>query len=409
MKKIITASPQEQLKCFKFGAVDIVTEPELLKKLEKSYETQSPLKIKAGFDPSRPDLHLGHWVLINKLKQFQDFGHQVIFLIGDFTALIGDPTGRNQTRPALSPEEIQYNATTYATQVFKILEESKTQICYNKTWFSSFTSSEFIKLSSQYTVARIMERNDFEKRFKSNQSIGIHEFLYPLVQGYDSVVLQADVELGGTDQKFNLLVGRDLQKSYGQSPQCLITVPILEGTDGVQKMSKSLDNFIALEDSPKNIFGKIMSISDELMFRYWELLTDVTPEHLAAQKAQISSGQLHPKSFKEELAFFIVKKLYDEPTAQKAQNEFQRIFSQGGLPDKIAVKKVSAGEIWICKFLAETGLVSSSSEARRMIQGHGVEWDQSKIQDFKIKLRLQSGNKHLLKVGKKKFLKIFVT
>ena len=409
MKKVIATSPQEQLEHLKFGTIDVVTESELLKKLEKSYDTQTPLKVKAGFDPSRPDLHLGHCVLINKLKQFQDFGHQAIFLIGDFTAMIGDPTGKNQTRPALSSEEVQDNSATYATQVFKILDESKTQVCYNSTWFSSFKPSDFIKLSSQYTVARMIERDDFEKRFKSNQAIGVHEFLYPLVQGYDSVALNADIELGGTDQKFNLLVGRDLQKSYGQVPQCLITVPILEGTDGLQKMSKSLNNYIALEDSPKDIFGKIMSINDELMLRYWELLTDITPQDLENQKTKISSGHLHPKSFKEELARFIVKRFYNESAAKKAQEEFQRIFSQGGLPNEIPTKKFSAGEIWICKFIAEVGMTSSSSEARRMIQGQGVELDQNKIKDFKMNLQLKSGNTHLLKVGKKKFLKVHVS
>lgn len=402
------ATPKEQLEILKFGTVDLVSEAELLKKLEKSYKDKKPLRIKAGFDPSRPDLHLGHTVLMNKMKQFQDLGHHVIFLIGDFTALIGDPTGKNQTRPPLTPEEIKENSKTYASQVFKILDESKTEVAYNNNWFSSFSAADFIRLSSQYTVARMLERDDFEKRYNSNQPISVHEFLYPLVQGYDSVALKSDVELGGTDQKFNLLVGRDIQKSYNIEPQCILTVPILEGTDGVQKMSKSLDNYIGVEDSPKDIFGKVMSISDVMMFRYWELLTNIKPSELAQKKIDIETGKLHPKKFKEELAFFFVKRFYSEATANQAYEEFQRIFAQGGLPDDVPEKKYAAGEVWICKLLADLEMVPSTSEARRMIQGNAVEIEGSKITDVQLKLNLKSGSKSLVKVGKKKFIQLII-
>lgn len=400
------ATPEEQMEQLRQGTVDLVSEAELLKKLEKSFKEKKPLKIKAGFDPSRPDLHLGHTVLMNKMKQFQDFGHEVIFLIGDFTAMIGDPTGKNQTRPALTREDVVENSKTYAEQVFKILDRNKTQIAYNNTWFSEFSAADFIKLSSQYTVARMLERDDFEKRYKSNQPISVHEFLYPLVQGYDSVALRSDVELGGTDQKFNLLVGRDIQKSYGVAPQCIITVPILEGTDGVQKMSKSLDNYIGVEDTPKDIFGKIMSVSDDLMFRYWELLTDIKVSELKTKKDEILKGVLHPKKFKEQLAFFLVQRFYSKDVAEKSYEEFQRVFAQGGLPDTIEEKKIAAGEALICKFLAEISIVASSSEARRMIQGNAVEIDGQKISDPQLKINFKSGEQHLIKVGKKKFLKV---
>lgn len=404
-----SATPKEQLELIKFGTVDLVSEADLLKKLEKSYKEKKPLKIKAGFDPSRPDLHLGHTVLMNKMKQFQDFGHHVVFLIGDFTALIGDPTGKNQTRPPLTPDEIKENSRTYASQVFKILDEAKTEVAYNNAWFSKFSAADFIRLSSQYTVARMLERDDFEKRYKSNQPISVHEFLYPLVQGYDSVALKSDVELGGTDQKFNLLVGRDMQKAYGQEPQCIITVPILEGTDGVHKMSKSLDNYIGVEDSPKDIFGKVMSISDVMMFRYWQLLTDIKPHELEQKQKDIETGALHPKKFKEELAYFFVKRFYSEAVAKQSYEEFQRVFAQGGLPDDIPEKTYAQGEIWVCKFLADLEMVASSSEARRMIQGRAVEVDGSKIEDEKLKLNLKSGSEFLVKVGKKKFLNVKIT
>lgn len=407
MSKKDIATPKEQLEVYKFGTVDLVSEAELLAKLEKSYKEKKPLRIKAGFDPSRPDLHLGHTVLMNKMKQFQDFGHQVIFLIGDFTGMIGDPTGKNQTRPPLTHEEVIENSKTYATQVYKILDEGKTEVAFNNDWLGKLTAQDFIKLASQYTVARMLERDDFEKRYKSNQPISVHEFLYPLVQGYDSVALKSDVELGGTDQKFNLLVGRDLQKSYGQAPQCIITVPILEGTDGVNKMSKSLDNYIGVEDSPKDMFGKIMSISDELMFKYWSLLTDIKPQELEQKRQEIASGKLHPKAFKDQLAMFIVERFHGKAAAANALEEFQRIFKDGGLPDDIKTIELSSDEeIWICKLLHTLELVSSSSEGRRMIQSSAVEIDGAKVTDFQLKMKLTPAKEHLIKVGKKKFIKV---
>lgn len=402
------ATPEEQLEILKFGAVDIVSEAELLKKLQKSYKEKKPLRIKAGFDPTRPDLHLGHTVLMNKMKQFQDFGHHVIFLIGDFTGMIGDPSGKNQARLPLTPEEVKANAKTYASQVFKILDEGKTEVAYNSHWLNKFSAADFIRLSSQYTVARMLERDDFEKRYKSNQPISIHEFLYPLIQGYDSVALKSDVELGGTDQRFNLLMGREIQKAYNVEPQCILTVPLLEGTDGVNKMSKSLDNYIGVEDSPKNIFGKVMSISDEMMFKYWKLLTSITPSELEQKRKDIETGALHPKKFKEELAYFFVKRFYSEATANQAYEEFQRVFAQGGLPDDIPTLEYAAGEVWVCKLLADLQMVPSSSEARRMIQGNAVEIDGSKITDVQLKMDLKTGSKFLIKVGKKKFLNLLV-
>lgn len=402
-------SPEEQLVELKKGVVDLVSEKELLAKLKKSYETKTPLRIKAGFDPSRPDIHLGHTVPMNKLKLFQDFGHQVIFLIGDFTAQIGDPTGKNETRPALSAEEIKANAETYANQAFKILDREKTEIRYNNEWFSKFSASDFIKLSSQYTVARMLERDDFEKRYKSQQAISVHEFLYPLVQGYDSVALKADVELGGTDQRFNLLVGRDMQKSYGVQQQCILTVPILEGLDGVQKMSKSLDNYIGIDESPKEIFGKTMRVSDELMIRYYELLTDMTTSDLESMKSQLKSGELHPRTAKVNLAKTIVARFHDKKSAENAEEEFNRIFVNKGLPDEIPEFELNAGDpIGLLKLMTTAGMTQSNGEARRLVQGNAVEIDGSKVTDPKHMIELSAGTEFILKAGKKKFKKIKV-
>lgn len=402
-------TPEEQLVELKKGIEEIISEEELLKKLKKSYESKKPLRIKLGCDPSRPDIHLGHTVVINKLKQFQDLGHQVIFLIGDFTALIGDPTGKNETRPALTREEIQENAKSYASQVFKILDESKTELRYNTEWMDQLSSTDMIRLSSQYTVARMLERDDFSKRFKGQQSISLHEFLYPLVQGYDSVALKADVELGGTDQKFNLLVGRDLQRQNEQAPQCIMTVPILEGLDGVKKMSKSLDNYIGIDESPKEMFGKTMRLSDELMVRYYELLTDKTVEQIEELKKQLSSGELHPRTAKAELAKTLISRFHSADAAQAASDEFDRIFVKKGLPDKVAEKNLTAqSDYWICKLLTDLGMTGSNSEARRLVQSRAVEWNGEKVEDFNLKLNLNAGDEVLIKVGKKKFLKLIV-
>ncbi|MCB0357434.1 MAG: tyrosine--tRNA ligase [Bdellovibrionales bacterium] len=402
-------TPEEQLKELKKGTVDFVSEEELLKKLKNSYENKKPLRVKAGFDPSRPDLHLGHTVLINKMKQFQDLGHHAIFLIGDFTAMIGDPTGKNETRPPLSPEEITENAKTYAQQVFKILDPGKTEVVYNNNWFREFSGADFIRLASNYTVARMLERDDFDKRFHNNDSICLHEFLYPLVQGYDSVALKADVELGGTDQLFNLLIGRDIQKSYNVAPQCVITVPILEGLDGVQKMSKSLDNYIAVEDSPKEMFGKTMKLSDELMITYYELLTDKSIKQIAQLKKDIEEGKVHPRQAKVDLAKFFVTRFHSSKAAEHAEEEFNRIFQQKGLPDSIPEFTFDDQEpIWICHLMVKLDLAKSSSEARRLIQGSAVEIAGEKIQDPQLKIPLTKGQEFIIKAGKKKFAKVVV-
>jgi tyrosyl-tRNA synthetase len=401
--------PEEQLRQLKKGAFEIVSDEELLAKLKRSEKSGKPLRIKAGFDPSRPDLHLGHTVLLNKLRQFQQLGHHVIFLIGDFTALIGDPTGKNEARPPLSPEEIHENAKTYASQVYKVLDSAKTEVAYNSTWFNKFTPADFIRLTSQYTVARMLERDDFTKRYQSHTPIHLHEFLYPLVQGYDSVALKADVELGGTDQKFNLLVGRELQKSAGQEPQCILTVPILEGLDGVQKMSKSLDNYIAVDDSPRDMFGKTMRVSDELMLRYYELLTDITVEELESLRRGLADGSRHPRAVKVELARTLVGRFHGEEAAAKAVEEFDRIFVDKGLPDEVPIRSVAAQTgLWICKLMVEVGLAPSTSESRRLIQGRAVERDGEKILDPQLKVDLTMGETFVLKAGKKKFVRVQV-
>jgi tyrosyl-tRNA synthetase len=400
---------EEQLKELKKGIVDLVSEKELLAKLKKSIETKKPLKVKAGFDPSRPDLHVGHTVLINKLRQFQELGHEAIFLIGDFTAMIGDPSGRNQTRPALTEAECIENSKTYAKQIFKILNKDKTRVVYNSEWFKNFTSSQFIQLASQYTVARMLERDDFSKRFKDQVPISIHEFLYPLVQGYDSVALKADVELGGTDQKFNLLVGREIQKSFNIDQQCIITVPILEGLDGVQKMSKSLNNYIAVDDSPKEMFGKTMRVNDELMIRYYELLTDITVEGLAQLQADIKSSKKHPRDVKIQLAKTLVERFHSKAAADSAEEEFHRVFAGGGVPDNIPELVVAATEqIGVLSLLVSSGLATSNGEARRSIEGKAVEINGAKISDPKMNLNLKNGESFLMRNGKKKYVKIIV-
>lgn len=400
--------PEEQLSNLSSGVVDLVSPGELLKKIKRSQEQKKPLRVKFGADPNRPDIHLGHTVVINRLKVFQDLGHHVQFLIGDFTAMIGDPTGRNHARPILSREEILENAKTYALQIFKILDPQKTEIVYNSDWLGKMSSADFIKLAAQYTVARMIERDDFSKRFKSGSPIAIHEFLYPLTQGYDSVALRSDIELGGTDQKFNLLVGRDLQGSYGQEPQCILTMPILEGLDGVQKMSKSLDNYISVVDSPKDMFGKTMRISDELMIRYYELLTDLLPPQIEVMKRQLQSGEIHPREAKVQLAQFLVTRFHSRTAALAAAEEFDRIFVAKGLPDEIPEVRHQPGEFLLSHLLVKFELCASNSEAGRLIQGGGVQWDSEKVTDIKCKVLLQGNQSHILRAGKKKYLKIFV-
>ena len=395
-------SPEEQLQKIKAGSADLVSEEELLSKLKKSVKNNKPLQIKAGFDPSRPDLHLGHLVLLNKLKIFQELGHQVVFLVGDFTALIGDPSGRNQTRPILQKEEVNKNAKTYTQQVFKILDKRKTKVVFNSQWMNKMSAWELIELAGRYSVSRMLEREDFSKRFKEQNSIGLHEFFYPLIQGYDSVVLKTDVELGAVDQLFNLLVGRALQKKMGQDPQCLITFPLLEGTDGVQKMSKSFHNYIALEDSPKEMFGKIMKLNDKIMLRYYKLLLAKTDQELQELKKQ------HPKQAKMNLGSYFVELFYGKALAEQTSKEFEKVFSQKQAPSDMKEYAADSGEIWLAYLLKNTGLAGSTSEARRLIQGGAVQWNGCKIQDEQLKLNLKRGEEHILQAGKRHFIKIKV-
>ncbi len=401
-------APEAQLEIIKAGAVDFISEKDFVKKLKKSFDTKTPLRIKLGADPNRPDIHLGHTVVINKLKVLQDLGHHIQFLIGDFTALIGDPTGKNSTRPILSREEIDENAKSYRVQIYKILDPEKTEIVYNSNWLLKLTSIDFVKLTAQYTVAQMLERDDFTKRYKSNTPISIHEFLYPLCQGYDSVAMKTDLELGGTDQKFNLLVGRQLQSAYGQEPQCILTMPILEGLDGVNKMSKSLDNYIGVNESPKDMFGKTMRISDELMFRYYELLTDFKPSELLKLKADCSSGAKHPRQIKVDLAKFIVKRFHSANAATEAEDEFNRIFVDKGMPNTFEEYLIKPQSIGLIQLMTLAGLTTSNGEAVRLVTGGAVQIDQQKISDSKLKLELKSGTSLIIKAGKKKFMKVIV-
>lgn len=417
MTNLKRATPSEQLAVLKRGLVDMISEADLLKKLEKSYKTEKPLLVKLGADPTRPDLHLGHSVVINKLKQFQDFGHEIQFLIGDFTGMIGDPSGKNEARPPLTREEVVANSKTYEKQIFKILDPEKTEIVHNSTWIDKLTPVDFIKITAQYTVARMLERDDFSKRYKGGVAIAIHEFLYPLMQGYDSVALKSDVELGGTDQLFNLLVGRDLQKAYGLESQIVMTTPLLEGLDGVNKMSKSLDNYIGFDDTPRDMFGKTMRISDVLMLRYYELLTDLPLAEISAMKSAMAAGSVNPRDFKVRLAKQIVSRFHGEAAGVAAVEEFERIFVNKGLPDVMpeapfALSALS-GACDVSSVLKELGLVSSTSEARRLIEGGGLEIGGEKIRELKLdlaaKLSLKAGQDVVVKAGKKKFLKLKVT
>jgi tyrosyl-tRNA synthetase len=394
---------EDALQAIRRGADEILVESELIKKLK----TGRPLKIKAGFDPTAPDLHLGHTVLINKLRQFQDLGHEVQFLIGDFTAMIGDPTGKSATRPPLSRDEILDNAKTYEHQVFKILDAQKTTVLFNSQWMGEMKASDMIQLAAKHTVARMLERDDFNKRYKSGQSISVHEFLYPLVQGYDSVAMKTDVELGGTDQKFNLLVGRQLQEVYGQEPQICLTMPILEGLDGVQKMSKSLHNYIGITDAPNDMFGKIMSISDDLMWRYFELLSFRPMIEIEGFQQEIAQGR-NPRDVKFLLAEEIITRFHDAAAARGAQADFIQRFQKGAIPDDIDQKTVVSqdGEVGLAAMLKDAGLTSSTSESFRMIQQGAVKLDGEKIADKG--LRLSRGTVVIAQVGKRKFARITV-
>ena len=385
----------------KRGAEEILLEDELLEKLKQG----KPLKIKAGFDPTAPDLHLGHTVLINKLRQFQQLGHEVIFLIGDFTGMIGDPTGKNVTRKALTQDDVLANAETYKEQVFKILDPTKTRVEFNSTWMEKLGAAGMLKLASRQTVARMMERDDFKKRYAGGQSIAIHEFMYPLVQGWDSVALESDVELGGTDQKFNLLMGRELQKSEGQRPQTVLMMPLLEGLDGVQKMSKSLNNYIGITDSPTEMFGKIMSISDDLMWRYYELLSFKPIEKIDGYKEKIANGA-NPRDIKIDLAKELIARFHDDDAAQAAHQEFINRFQKGAMPDEMPEPTITCenGEIAIANLLKEAGLVASTSEAMRMIKQGAAKIDGEKIADNKM--MIAAGTTAVFQVGKRKFARV---
>jgi tyrosyl-tRNA synthetase len=395
----------DQLAELRRGAAEILTEADLVKKLQRG----RPMVVKAGFDPTAPDLHLGHTVLLNKMRQFQQFGHEVVFLIGDFTGMIGDPTGRNVTRPRLTPEAIKANAQTYQSQVFKILDAEKTRVDFNSRWFAPMPAAGLIEIAARHTVARMIERDDFSKRFKSNQPIALHEFLYPLVQGYDSVALKADVELGGTDQKFNLLVGRSLQEQYGQEPQVVLTVPLLEGLDGVNKMSKSLGNYVAIAEDADAQFGKLMSISDTLMWRYFELLSFRPLKEIASLKASIDDGR-NPRDVKFELAEEIVARFHDRTAATRARDTFIARFSQKALPEDLPLTFLSsadAGGVRLAAALKEAGLVTSNSEANRKIAEGAVRVDGTKTTDKEM--RLGVGAEHILQLGPRRFARVQVS
>ena len=394
---------KEQLETIRRGAHEILREEDLVARLNSG----KPLRIKAGFDPTAPDLHLGHTVLINKLRQFQLLGHEVIFLIGDFTGMIGDPTGKNVTRKPLTREDVVENARSYEQQIFKILDPEKTRVMFNSSWMGAMSAAELIQLAAKQTVARMLERDDFSKRYSSGQPIAIHEFIYPLVQGYDSVAMKADVELGGTDQKFNLLMGRQLQEIYGQPPQVVLTMPILEGLDGVQKMSKSLNNYIAIADTAEQMFGKIMSISDELMWRYFELLSFRPISEINTLKGAVADG-MNPRDVKFQLAEEIITRFHDKAAAQKAQSDFIARFQKGAMPDQMEEIRIAApeGKISIATLLREASLTPSTSEAIRMIKQGAVKIDGERVESHQIEIAV--GAVHVYQVGKRRFARITV-
>ena len=396
------SSIEDSMQLIRRGCEEIIEEQELVQKLKKGV----PLRVKAGFDPTAPDLHLGHTVLIQKLKHFQELGHQVLFLIGDFTGMIGDPSGKSETRKSLTRAEVVQNAETYKRQIFNILDPEKTEVMFNSHWMESFTAYDFIQLSSRYTVARMLERDDFHKRFENRQAISIHEFLYPLVQGYDSIAMKADVELGGTDQKFNLLVGRTLQRQEGMQPQVILTMPILEGLDGVQKMSKSLGNYVGIEEPPGDMFGKLMSITDQLMFRYFELLSDKSLEEIESLKSDIEQGRKHPKTVKEELALEITARFHSPGAAEQARENFNAVFSGHELPEDMPVLTIKSDESrGLLEVMVRSGLCGSKGEAKRLCKQGAVSLNGTKIQDPGAEVE---DGQSVLKVGKRRFLKLEV-
>lgn len=396
--------PTEQIDIIKRGSHELLVEKELESKLNKGH----PLRIKAGFDPTAPDLHLGHAVLLHKMRQLQDMGHHVLFLIGDFTGMIGDPSGKNATRPPLTREQVAENAKSYTDQVFKILKQGQTEVAFNSTWMDKMNAADLIKLAATHTVARMLERDDFDKRYRNKQAIAIHEFLYPLVQGYDSVALKADIELGGTDQKFNLLMGRELQKNFGQSPQCILTMPLLEGLDGINKMSKSLNNYVGITENPKEIFGKLMSVSDELMWRYIELLSLESSTTIQQWKQAVKEGR-NPRDIKVKFAQEMVTRFHSADDADDALTDFEARFKRGALPDDIPETIIQTQEnaLPLTQLLKQTGLTTSTSEAIRLIKQGGIKLDNEKIEDKAI--QITQGNTVIIQVGKRKFAKVTIT
>jgi len=398
----------EQLNYLTKGCVDVVPAEQLAEKLRRARDTGKPLVIKVGFDPSAPDLHLGHTVVIRKMRHFQQLGHRVIFLIGDFTGLIGDPTGKKATRPQLTPDEVQANAATYRRQIYKLLDPDTTVVDFNSRWLGELGSADWIRLAAKVTVAQMLERDDFRARYESQQPIALAEFLYPLAQAYDSVALEVDVELGGTDQLFNLLVGRHLMREHGMEPQVVMTLPLLEGLDGVEKMSKSLGNYVAVEDEPGEMFGKLMSISDDLMWKYWLLLTDRGEAEIASERQQVDAGSKHPMEVKKELATSVITEFHSSDEAASARQEFERVFSGGHLPQEIpeVVVAAAADALLLSKLLVESGLATSNSEARRLIQQGGVRVEGEAIRDIKAEMTTTSTQPVLLQVGKRRFAKV---
>ena len=393
---------ERQMALIKRGVAELIDEGELRKKLERG----TPLRVKVGFDPTAPDLHLGHTVVMHKMRHFQELGHQVIFLIGDFTGRIGDPSGRSETRPPLTEEQVLANAETYKRQVFKILDPEKTLVEFNSRWLGQMSAADFIRLASHCTVARMLERDDFEKRYREQRAISIHEFMYPLCQGYDSVALKTDVEMGGTDQKFNLLMGRNLQAHYGQESQCILTMPLLEGTDGVRKMSKSYGNYIGIDEAPSEIFGKVMAISDELMWRYYELLSSKSLEDIAALRTGVENGSIHPKAAKEELAHEMVTRYHSRQAADEARQGFNAVFAGGGVPDDAPTFTCAHGENSApSAFLADAGLVKSRGEAKRLIKEGALSIDGQRCDDALSPL---AAGEYVIKLGKKRFLRLTV-
>ena len=401
----------EQLDVLTRGVVDLTTKPELEKKLERSRATGTPLTVKVGFDPTAPDIHLGHTVLLRKMRQFEDLGHRVVFVVGDFTGMIGDPTGRNKTRPPLSTEEILANAETYKRQCFKVLDPDATEIRFNSEWLGALGSEGLIRLAAKYNVARMLERKDFKERFTNGVQISVHEFLYPLAQAYDSVFLKADVEMGGTDQLFNLNVGRDIMPGYGLPPQVVLTMPLLEGLDGVEKMSKSLGNYVGVEEAPSSMFGKIMSISDDLMWRYYLLCTSISSDGIEQMKRLVADKTLHPKKAKQGLAMRIISDFHGEPAAKEALEEFERVFSADGVPDDVPEFAITPaeGKVFVPKLLVECGLAKSNGEAMRVIAQGGVQIDGQKLAPGTREIEAKSGTTLLIKVGKRHFAKAKVS